>query len=81
MVDRTVLSLVAKRQIKPEDFLTLESGCEMSRDARKVLLTQLLADLTMKRKKQDRVIDQMITQVREVKIATKLGATPNFWRP
>ncbi|KGY10359.1 CRISPR-associated endonuclease Cas1 [Vibrio sinaloensis] len=81
VVDRTVLALVAKRQIKPDDFLILEDGCEMSREARKVLLTQLLADLTTKRKKSDRVIDQMITQVKEVKIATKLALNPNFWRP
>ena len=81
VVERTALTLINKRQLKPEDFVTQSNGCEISREARKRFLTQLLADLTAKRPKQDRIIDQFIAQIREVKIALKLGSTPKFWRP
>ncbi|WP_139299784.1 CRISPR-associated endonuclease Cas1 [Vibrio injensis] len=81
VVERTALTLINKRQLKPEDFVTQTNGCEISREARKRFLTQLLADLTGKRPKQDRIIDQFIAQIREVKIALKLGSTPKFWRP
>ena len=81
IVDRTVLSSINKRQLKPEDFLVQTSGCEMSRNARKVLLTNLLSDLTSKRRNSDRVIDQLISHIKEVKVALKLGVTPKFWTP
>ncbi|GAL06231.1 hypothetical protein JCM19237_1876 [Photobacterium aphoticum] len=82
IVERVVLTMVHKRQLKPEDFALTDEGCEMSAAARKTFLTALLTALTYQRsKKETRLIDDILQQTRDVKMALKLDTVFTPWTP
>lgn len=82
VVERTVLTLINRRQLTPDDFSETESGCRISSEARKCLLNALLSELTAKRKKDKvRMIDHMFKQ--PINLIESFRHTNRFsaWRP
>ncbi|QMV16210.1 CRISPR-associated endonuclease Cas1 [Vibrio spartinae] len=82
IVERTVLTLINKGQITPDDFTITTQGCEMTQQTRKTLLTALMSALTqLNPKTKQRLLDAILQQSREVQIAIKLSTPFHPWTP
>lgn len=81
IVERVVLTLINRLQIKPTDFQISEQGCSMSANARKVLLTSLLQALTQPRPDKPRYLDDIFQQPRKLAQACRLRSDFKPWRP
>ncbi|WP_421847596.1 CRISPR-associated endonuclease Cas1 [Marinomonas sp.] len=82
LVERVVLTLVSRSQIKPEDFADTENGCQMSSAARKTLLNELLIQLTRPSKQQeDNLLNQIRNQSYRFALSCKTQQRFDPWSP
>ncbi len=80
LVERAVLTLVNRRQIKPEDFAVTEQGCQMSSEARKTLLVHLLASLTRQQGDQPPLAEEIRKQAWRFALSCRTGQDFAAWR-
>ncbi|MEC8482832.1 MAG: CRISPR-associated endonuclease Cas1, partial [Pseudomonadota bacterium] len=81
LVERMVLTLINKGQVKLDDFADTEQGCQMSSEARKTLLHELLVQLTYTSKQQDSLLNQIRNQAYRLAISCKTQQTFHAWSP
>ena len=81
LVERVVLTLINKGQVKLDDFADTEQGCQMSSEARKTLLHELLVQLTYTSKQQDSLLNQIRNQAYRLAISCKTQQTFHAWSP
>ncbi len=81
IVERVVLTLVNRGQLKPDAFAIGERGCQMSSEARKTLLNELLIQLTRQTDKAPSLIDSIKNQAISLALSCKTGQTFHAWRP
>ncbi|PIE40283.1 MAG: CRISPR-associated endonuclease Cas1 [Gammaproteobacteria bacterium] len=81
IVERVVLTLINRCQIKPDDFSTTDKGCQMSSEARKTLLNELLVQLTRSSDTAPSLLNSMKDQALSLAISCKTGQTFQAWKP
>ena len=81
IVERVVITLINRAQIKPDDFATTDHGCQMSSEARKALLNELLIQLTRHSASSPSLIDSMKEQALSLALSCKTGQRFQAWRP
>jgi len=80
LVERVILTLINRGQVKPDHFATTEQGCQMSSEARKALLQALLVQLTNKHKDRTNLMDSMKEQAYSLALSCKTGQRFSAWR-
>ncbi len=82
VVERTVLTLINRRQIKPDDFQITPEFCNMSSEARKTLLTAIMQELTQPRSNhKTRLLDDIFSQPIRLNQSIRQQANFRAWRP
>lgn len=81
IVERVVMTLINRSQIKPHDFSETDQGCQMSSEARKTLLNELLIQLTKQSTNSPSIIDGMKEQALSLALSCKTGQRFQAWRP
>ena len=81
LVERVVLTLINKGQIKPDDFSQTDQGCQMSSEARKTLLHGLLVQLTQTSSYQQSFLNEMRDQAYRLAVSCKTQQSFVPWSP
>jgi len=81
IVERVVITLINRAQIKPDDFSQTDKGCQMSSEARKTLLNELLVQLTRHSASSPSILDSMKEQALSLALSCKTGQSFRAWRP
>jgi len=80
IVERVVITLINRRQIKQDDFAITDNGCEMSSNTRKLLLAALLQDISQAKSK-GRVLDEFYRQALSLRNYCQHGTQFIPWKP
>ena len=73
IVESTVLSIINRQQLKPDDFAITQQGCQMSTEARKTFMRYLLAAFTQHRGQQHPITEHMRQQLWSLVLACRQG--------